>query len=203
MADEAQLPGGRLLQRRVLPAELWLAGVHGHANADVRWRIRLHLRGLRISRVGEYKQPRVSRGDVWVHPDAVVQPELREAAAHQSVFVCGAQSVVGAEWRSEKRTCGAGLCRAALLYSVEPRICPLRPTLRGAKRALQVQSQFQDVRAVVRIFNRRCAPGASRLPRFSLPSLRRSRAVCRVIVPALRRPFEPAALTRTLAVFSC
>src|ERR1700733_10471158 len=136
MADEAQLHGGRLLQWRVLPAQLWLAGVHGHTDADMRWRIRLYVRGLRISGVGEHKQPRVSRGDDWVHSDVVVQPELREAAAHQSVFVCGAQSVVGAEWSSEKRPCGAGLCRAALLYSVEPRICPLRPTVRRAKRGL-------------------------------------------------------------------
>src|SRR5580704_1351349 len=131
MAAEAQLYGGRLLQRRVLPAELWPAGVHGRADADVRWRVRLHVRGLRISGVGEHKQPRLSRGDDWVHPDAVVQPELREAAAHQSVFVCGAQSVVGAEWSSEKCPRGAGLCRAALLYSLESRRCPLRPTLGG------------------------------------------------------------------------
>ena len=72
MADKAQLHGGRLLQRRVLPAELWIAGVHGHASADVRWRIRIHLRGLRISGIGEYEQSRVSGGDDWVHPDAVV-----------------------------------------------------------------------------------------------------------------------------------
>src|ERR1700728_3704451 len=111
MADEAQLPGGRLLQRRVLPAELWLAGVHGDAGANVRWRFGIYLRGLRISGIGEHEQSRVSGGDDWVHPDAVVQPELREAAAHQSVFVCGAQSVVGAEWSSEKCPCGAGLCR--------------------------------------------------------------------------------------------
>src|ERR1700734_4547804 len=134
MADEAQLHGGRLLQRRVLPAELWLSGVHGYTSAGMQWRFRIHLRGLRISGIGEHEQSRVSGGDDWVHPDAVVQPELREAAAHQSVFVRGAQSVVGAEWSSEKRPCGAGLCRAALFHSVEPRTCPLRPTVQRAKR---------------------------------------------------------------------
>jgi hypothetical protein len=86
--------------------------------------------------------------------------------------------MVRAERSSEKRPCGVGLCRAALLYSVEAQICPLRLTVRGAKRALQAQSQSQDVRAVVRIFNRRCPPGASRPLRFSLHSLHGSSAVC-------------------------
>src|ERR1700733_1684194 len=170
MADEAQLHGGRLLQWRVLPAQLWLAGVHGHTDADMRWRIRLYVRGLRISGVGEHKQPRVSRGDDWVHPDPVVQPELREAAAHQSVFVCGAQSVVGAEWSSEKRPCGAGLCRAALLYSVEPRICPLRPTVRRANRAVMRTAFPPDWEIEGTLVSKsRCAGKsdvhASRLPR--------------------------------------
>src|ERR1700691_3161780 len=183
MADEAQLPGGRLLQRRVLPAELWLAGVHGYTSAGMQWRFRIYLRGLRISGIGEHEQPRVSRGDGWVHPDAVVQPELWEAAAHRSVFVCGAQSVVGAERSSEKRPCGADLCRAALLYSVESRICPLRPTLRGAKRALQVQSQFQDFGRSSRPSTRPTDMGRRSLPRRLQPGFHNNRKRARLFRP--------------------
>src|ERR1700734_3640236 len=143
MADEAQLHGGRLLQRRVLPAELWLSGVHGYTSAGMQWRFRIHLRGIRIPRIGEHEQSRVSGGNDWVHPDAVVQPELREAPAHQSVFVCGAQSMVRAERSSEKRPCGAGLCRAALLYSVEAQICPLRLTVRGRSGRYKLKVNFK------------------------------------------------------------
>src|SRR5271154_1793525 len=145
MADEAQLHGRRLLQRRVLPAELSVAGVHGNAGANVRWRFRIHLRGIRISGIGEHEQSRVSGGYDWVHPDAVVQPELREAAAHQSVFVCGTQSMVRADWSSEKRSCSASLCRTALLYSVEARIYPLRVRFKAEHESLRVgRFEFMD-----------------------------------------------------------
>lgn len=53
----------------------------------VRWRIRLHLRGLWFPGFGQLKQQVISGRDRRFHPDDLGKPEPREVAIHKPVFL--------------------------------------------------------------------------------------------------------------------